>query len=151
MSVQPKTPGTDEPRSIEHAEKMISALQTEIVNVRNQLDDPTRRNSMDSKDYTSWRGKAMSALRYKKQQVTDLTKWCVQKRRRDHNPHVLDHVTVGMSLKLATKQYGRLVAVLFAAEAYINSSSEADDQHLWDELVMKVAAAREIIPDPAAE
>jgi hypothetical protein len=145
MSPQNGNLETYEPQSLEQAEGMILHLRDEITQIQNQLTDPERRNSMAEDEYASWSHRANAAARHKKGMINRLSVWCNQQKRRDGNPSSLDHITVGRSLKLASKQYGRLIEVMLAAEEYINSPGEEDDEQLLATLAEKVMLAREIV------
>lgn len=90
--------------------------------------------------------RAQMAIRHKKSAVRHLSVWARQQTKRaGEQDNSLRHMTIGRSLKLAAKQYGRLVTVLRAAEDYINSPSKEDDERLLAALTDKVMKAREIV------
>lgn len=146
MSSQSENLETYEPQTVAQAEQMVLHLQDEITAIQNQLSDPQRRDSTDTEDYNDWRQRAEMAKRHKKSAVRHLSVWIRQKRQEaKENDTSFHHMTIGRALKLGAKQYGRLIEVLIAAENYIDSPSEDQDEALIEELAAKVARAREIV------
>lgn len=144
MSTQIENQAADEPQSIEHAKQMMDQLRDEITAIKNQLDDPGKRQVMGDMAWSTWKGKAIIAKRHKELALHRLSVW-INSKKAEIKPVPGSSLEMGRALKLASKHYGVLMGVLIAAEEYVNSPSESDDDVLFEVLEQSIIKARELI------
>lgn len=133
-----------EPQTDAEARHIILRLKNDIARIQAQLSQPERRAAMDEKEYADWSRRALMALGHRKDELRRVERWQEEEKKESRGvyPH---HSAIGTLLLLAAKQYGRLLNVLIAAEHFINSPSEEEDERLFWILAQSVADAREII------
>lgn len=70
------------PKSISEAEKMISALQSDLSKIGTQLADKKRQDKMNlqKEEYDAWRHKAIHARNVKHLQISALQQWIKSER-----------------------------------------------------------------------
>lgn len=144
MSIQIENQVADEPKSIEHAMQMMGHLRDEITAIKNQLDDFSKRQVMSRRAWSIWKSKAIIAKRHKELALHRLSVW-IDLKKAGTKPVPGSSLEIGRVLKLASKHYGVLMNVLIAAEDYVNSPSESEDDVLLVVLEQSIAKAREII------
>lgn len=129
------------PASTMEAERRILTIKEEIDKVRSQLDDAGKRESMSQTEYCSWRRRALHSMRFMKSRIRrleHLRRYNAWKDRTDF----AEGIDIGRTLKLLAKQHGRLLNLLEAVEAYVDSPDEDSDDELFDKVVETARLAR---------
>lgn len=133
-----------EPRTDAEARHIILRLKADIKRIQGQLSDPERREAMGEERYADWSRRARMALGHRKDELRQVESWQEQQKREAREAYP-GHIAMVTVLLLAAKQYGRLLEVLIAAEHFIHSPDEKEDERLFGVLVESVEDAREII------
>ena len=131
-------------RTAEEAEIKVSQLMEEIDAIGRQMADREWRSGMTRDEDDAWYVRAKAARDRKNALIRRLRIW-VKYEGRKERIGFRNSADIAQTLKLAAKQYGRLVAVLEAADEYLGSMTAEERERTYRVLEQCVHNARKIV------